>query len=171
MKIVIIAAVSENGVIGQAGKIPWHIPEDLARFRKLTEDQAVVMGRKTWESLPKRSRPLPDRENIVLTRGGIQELIRGAWRASDVESALECARDLKAEKLYVIGGRQVYEAFIPLADRIEMTVVNQKVEADDPDTRVMFPVPDNSWGLIKQENHSGFSFETYERVARKKEKV
>lgn len=123
--ISIIAAVSENGVIGKDGKLPWHLPEDLKRFKEKTLGKAVVMGRKTWESLPS---PLKDRRCIILSRSGEIEpkgefiLVR---TVEDVLSLLE-----PETESFIIGGTEVFRAFLPYADRLYLTMINQHFEGD-----------------------------------------
>lgn len=150
MQITIIAAVAENGVIGRAGKLPWHIPEDLKRFKQLTLGHPVIMGRKTFESIGK---PLPERKNIVITgqkdyrRGGIEVV-------HSLDGALKACEG--SEKVFVIGGSSVFEEALPLADRLELTLVHRVVEGD-----VYFPPIGSEWKEKKREDHEGFSFVTY----------
>lgn len=132
MEIVIIAAVAENGVIGHEGKIPWHIPADLKRFRELTTGHAVVMGRKTFESIGK---PLPNRMNIVISSSWYgahpRDLYRGFGAPGNaidcitptVGGAIAAAQWNKHTKLFVCGGARVYEAFLPFAHAMELTFV------------------------------------------------
>ncbi len=141
----LVAAVARNGVIGRDGGIPWHLPEDMARFRVLTLGRTVVMGRRTWDSLPDRFRPLPGRRNVVVTR---QEswAAEGAERAASLEDALALAGD---EEVAVIGGAELYAAALPLADVLELTELDVDVEGD-----VRFPAWDRA------------DFEEVERVER-----
>ena len=120
--IALVWAQARGGVIGAEGGLPWHLPEDLALFRRLTTGSTVVMGRRTWESLPERFRPLPGRLNVVLTtdRGWSAD---GARSAHSVEQVLA-----EHESFWVIGGGAVYEAFLPHADRVVVT----DVDADYP---------------------------------------
>ena len=127
MRLVVVAAVARNGVIGREGGIPWHIPEDLARFRALTTGHPVVMGRKTWDSLPDRFRPLPGRRNVVVTRNPAWSA-DGAERAASLEDALDLLDDL--ETVFVIGGASLYAEALPLADALELTEVELEVEGD-----------------------------------------
>jgi dihydrofolate reductase len=122
--VSLIWAQARGGVIGVAGRLPWHLPEDLALFRGLTIGATVVMGRRTWESLPERFRPLPGRTNVVLTTdpGWSAD---GAQRASSVADALG-----RGEPLWVIGGGAVYAAFLPHADRLVVTDVDLDVDGD-----------------------------------------
>lgn len=114
-----IWAQSADGVIGVDGALPWHLPEDLVRFRDLTAGHLVIMGRRTWDSLPARFRPLPGRENVVLTRS--RKDLPGATVVADVDAALAVARGRDA---WVIGGAQVYAALLPHVDRLEVTDVD-----------------------------------------------
>ena len=122
--LTIIAAVAENGVIGKNGKIPWRIPEDLNRFKKLTMGHCVIMGRKTFESLPK---PLPGRTNIILTRNK-NYVAKNAIVVHSVFEALEMAIDDPMP--FVIGGSEIYEQFLDKCHRIEWTQVTGVFEGD-----------------------------------------
>ncbi|MGU3411892.1 dihydrofolate reductase [Microbacterium sp. M1A1_1b] len=138
-------ARSPRGVIGADGGMPWHVPEDLAHFRQVTGDATVVMGRRTWESLPERFRPLPGRRNVVLTRDG-------SWSADGAQVAPDLATALDTDQsLWVMGGGQVYAAALPFADRVSETVIDLDVTGDtvapdlaaDPDTWRL--VDDGAW--------------------------
>ncbi|WP_298459638.1 dihydrofolate reductase [uncultured Cellulomonas sp.] len=126
MTLGLVWAQTPAGIIGADGGIPWHVPEDLARFRRLTTGHPVVMGRATWESLPARFRPLPGRENVVLTRSPGWSA-RGAVVATGVPDAVRVLGDRDA---WVIGGGQVYTAFLDRADRLEVTEVDLDVAGD-----------------------------------------
>lgn len=128
-RIGLIWAEAAGGVIGAAGAMPWHVPEDLAHFRAVTGDAPVVMGRRTWESLPPRFRPLPGRRNIVVTRQG-EWADAGAERASSLESALARAAEGAPEWIWVIGGGQLYREAIERADRLEVTELDLEVAGD-----------------------------------------
>ena len=120
-----VVAVSKNGVIGREGGLPWHISSDLKRFKEITMGKPVVMGRKTWESLPRK--PLPGRRNIVITRqrGFAPE---GAEVAATPEEALALCGD--APEVAIIGGGEIYRLFWPLVDRLYLTEVDLEVEGD-----------------------------------------
>ncbi|WP_034227681.1 dihydrofolate reductase [Actinotalea ferrariae] len=121
-----IWAQARRGVIGRDGTMPWHVPEDLAHFRAATRGHVVVMGRATWDSLPERFRPLPDRENLVLSRRpGLR--LAGARVVASVEEALDAVGGRDA---WVIGGGQVYRAFEPVADRLEVTELDLDAAGD-----------------------------------------
>lgn len=119
MGLALVWAVSIDGFIGRDGTLPWHLPEDLARFRELTAGHPVIMGRRTWDSLPARFRPLPGRENIVLSRE--PTVLDGARAVGDVTGAV---RVVAGREAWVIGGAEVYAAFLPVADRLEVTEVD-----------------------------------------------
>ncbi len=160
-QLVVIAAVARDGVIGVDNRLPWHLPEDLRHFKELTTGRAVVMGRRTWESLPERFRPLPGRHNIVVTSDGGYRA-DGATVADSLPAALAAAGQ---GETFVIGGAQLYTAALPLADRLELTEIDAAFAGD-----AHFPAYDRSaWREIARESHrsgAGFdySFATYERV-------
>lgn len=133
-ELVLIAAVAANRVIGDGRQMPWHLPEDLAHFRRLTTGCPVIMGRRTWQSLPARFRPLPGRRNIVVTRdaGFIAE---GAETAASPDAAL--ARVAEAPRVFVIGGAGLYETALPLADELRLTEIAQPFDGS-----VHFPAID-----------------------------
>ena len=143
-RISMVVAVSRNGVIGVGGGLPWHISSDLKRFKEITMGKPIVMGRKTWESLPRK--PLPGRRNIVLSRTpGF--VAAGADTVSTAAEALtSCAG---AEELAVIGGGEIYRLFWPMADRIYLSEVDVEVEGD---TR--FPeIEPSAWQETAREVH------------------
>ncbi|QKQ98622.1 dihydrofolate reductase [Candidatus Nanohaloarchaea archaeon] len=156
MERIIIAAVAENNVIGKDGEIPWHIPEDLKHFKEKTTGHPVIMGRKTFESLPEDYRPLPSRTNIVLTKSGIdREDIRVA---ESLEEAYSIAEEID-DKAFIIGGASVYKQALPDADRMVLTEVHREVDGD-----TYFPEFDEEkWREIEREEHEGFDFVTYSR--------
>jgi|ETNmetMinimDraft_26_1059896.scaffolds.fasta_scaffold13001_2 dihydrofolate reductase len=125
MNLALIAAISDNNVIGVNGKIPWHIPEDLKRFKELTLNHPVIMGRKTYESLPKKFCPLPQRKNIVLSSSLKNQ--GGIYIARNVEEALRLTEGFDP---YIIGGKKVYETFLPHANKLEITRVHRDFEGD-----------------------------------------
>lgn len=120
----LIWAEAAGGVIGAEGGMPWHVPEDLAHFKEITLTAPVVMGRKTWDSLPERFRPLPGRENIVITRQQDWQA-EGARRAADLTGAV---RGL--EKVWIIGGAEIFAQVIGGADRLEVTELDLDVAGD-----------------------------------------
>jgi dihydrofolate reductase len=160
-------ARSRNGVIGRGGDLPWRIKSDLALFKQLTLFKPVIMGRKTWESLPVK--PLPGRMNIVLSRDGSFEpakaLVCESF-AEAVEIAREQAQEDGAEEVCVIGGRALFELALPRAGRIYLSEIDAEVEGD-----TTFPVFDEAqWREVKREAHPkgegddyGFTFRMLER--------
>lgn len=145
--ISIIVAIAQNGAIGYKGDLIYHLSADLRRFKELTTGNTVIMGRKTYESLPKGA--LPNRRNIVLTRQqGVS--YPGTEVYSSLDEALsKCARD---EKVYIMGGAQVYTQALPMADELEITLVNDTPALAD----TFFPEfgSDESWHLINREDHN-----------------
>jgi dihydrofolate reductase len=156
--IALILARADNGVIGARGGLPWHLPEDLRRFKALTLGKPVVMGRKTWDSLPRK--PLPGRDNIVVTR--VRDFAaEGALVVHSPDDALALA----AEEIMVIGGAEIFAAALPRAGRIHLTEVHASPEGD-----VDFPYPDPAaWREIAREDRSppqgiSYSYVTFERI-------
>jgi dihydrofolate reductase len=125
MIISLVYAVSQNGVIGDNGGLPWHVPSDLKHFKAVTMGKPIIMGRKTWESLPRT--PLPGRMNIVLTRHAAFAA-EGALVAKDVPAALGLAG--QAEEICVIGGAEVFKTFLPSTRKIYLTRILAMVEGD-----------------------------------------
>lgn len=158
--VSIIVAVSENGVIGVDNKLPWYIPEDLKRFKKLTKGNTVIMGRKTYESIGK---PLPDRINIVVSRN--KDLnIPGCLVVHSMAQAIKKAN--KDKDVFIIGGGEIYNSGIVHAKRIYLTKVHQEVEGDTkfPEISEWEEYKDMAWGWseIEREEKEGFSYITYE---------
>lgn len=158
-RIYLVAAVAANGIIGSDGKLPWHLPEDLRHFKRLTLGHPVIMGRKTWQSL---KGPLPGRENIVVTRRPGYEA-SGAAVASSLEAALAlCAGESVA---FVIGGEEIFRAALPIASGLVMTEIQRDFPGD-----VRFPDYDRSqWKETQREAHAAadgtrFDFVRYERA-------
>lgn len=140
--ISIIVAVSDDWGIGKDNELLWNISEDLKRFKRLTMGNTIIMGKKTWESLPKR--PLPGRKNVVLTDDP-KECVDCSVTAYSIEDAL--SKCDKNEEIFIIGGGSVYRQFMPLADRLYITHVHKKAPAD-----IYFPVIDmNIWKVVEKE--------------------
>jgi dihydrofolate reductase len=125
--VSLVAAVARGGVIGRENTIPWRIPEDMQHFRAVTMGHPVVMGRRTWDSLPERFRPLPGRRNVVVSRNP-------AWRADGAERAESLDDALRllggAPKVFVIGGGELYADALPLADELLLTEIDADMEGD-----------------------------------------
>ena len=158
--ITLIVARAQNGVIGRYGTLPWHIPADLKRFKALTMGSVMVMGRRTFESLPGL---LPGRRHIVMTRDSSWSA-NGAEVAHTVDEALQLAGN---ERVSIIGGAEIFEMFLPLADRIELTEVVADIEGD---TRMPDPREAGEWRELSRDDHPAegerppFSFVTLERA-------
>jgi dihydrofolate reductase len=131
MRLHLILARASNGVIGKDGALPWHLPEDLAHFKRTTLGCPVIMGRKTWDSLPPRFRPLPGRTNVVVTRQDNWSQ-NGALRAQNVRDALFICEQLQPapQHVWVIGGAQMYEEALPLASTAVITEIDAPFEGD-----------------------------------------
>ncbi|SNS14953.1 dihydrofolate reductase [Antarctobacter heliothermus] len=141
--ITLIAAHDRNRAIGKDGGIPWHIPEDLAMFKRETLGGGLIMGRRTWDSLP--FKPLPKRLNIVVSRDkGLTEHV-----VSSVEEGIALAQSLGYFRVYGIGGQRIYEAMLPLAHRLLITEVDIEVE----DADAYFPQLDAGWQEISRLDH------------------
>lgn len=157
-RVSLIAAVAANGVIGRDGRMPWHLPEDLKRFKALTMGHAIVMGRKTFDSI---GRLLPGRRTIIVTR---QHGFRmdGAEIVHSLADALALVRD--DDEVFVIGGGEIYVQALPLASRLHLTEIDATAEGD-----VHFPVIDRSqWREVSREHHrtsdgTAFDFVVYDR--------
>ena len=153
--IALVAGISRNNCIGKDGSLPWHIPEDLKHFKRITIGNTVIMGRKTWESIPEKFRPLPDRKNIVITRQTDYQL------PAHVESApsLDGAIAQSSGDLFIIGGGQIYSQAMNKADTLYITHIDQHVDGD-----TFFPEIDTSvWKGVQRDDHDGFSFVTYKK--------
>ncbi len=126
-ELVLIAAMARGRVIGRGNALPWYLPEDMAHFRAATRGRPVIMGRKTWDSLPERFRPLPGRRNLVVTR-------HAGWQAAGAEAlpSLDAAlaATAGAERVFVIGGAELYAAALPLADTLLLTEIDADIAGD-----------------------------------------
>jgi dihydrofolate reductase len=155
-----IFARAANGVIGRDNTIPWRLPEDMARLKRLTTGWPVIMGRKTWDSLPVKFRPLPGRTNIVITR-------QPDWKDTGAETAASLADALalcaSSDEVWILGGAQIYAQAMPLADRIEVTEIAENIEGD-----AYAPPLGPEWREAAREDHVSangmkFSFITYQK--------
>jgi dihydrofolate reductase len=157
--ISLVVARATNGTIGRDGGLPWHLPSDMRHFRELTTGHTVLMGRNTFESIPSKYRPLPQRRNLVLSSSGELEL-QGVEVFHDLESALDaCGREC-----FVIGGGAVYEETLAIADRVYATEIDAEIPGD-----AFFPdLPPSGWRCSERgprivENELAFEFAVYER--------
>jgi dihydrofolate reductase len=149
MRISLIVAISKNRVIGDNNTIPWHIPEDLKRFKTLTMSHPIIMGRKTYESI---GRPLPGRINIIMTKqrdynpgcsGGSSPCVV----VHSIDEATKSAKTAKTDEIFVIGGAQIYRHFLPKADRVYMTVIHNCFKGD-----THFPELGKQWRETSRED-------------------
>jgi dihydrofolate reductase len=159
MKLHLIYARARNGVIGKDNQMPWHLPEDLAHFKRVTLGQPVIMGRKTWDSLPARFRPLPGRLNIVVTRQSDWHA-EGALRAASIEDAMRLCGD--APQAWIMGGAEIYRQAEPLASTAVVTEIDADFEGD-----AFAPTLATDWQEVQRESHTsasglGFAFVTYQ---------
>lgn len=151
--ISIIVAMSPSRAIGYHNRLPWHLPEDLAHFKHLTSGHTIIMGRKTFESLPNGA--LPNRRNVVITRQSerLRDKMHDCVLYGSLKEAME--QEAKTGEVFVIGGESIYRQALPLADSIYATLVDQEPEVAD----AWFPEVDASqWQITKKEKHTGFSF-------------
>ncbi len=155
MKLALIAAIGKNRVIGKDGKLPWHISEDLKRFKRLTTGHTVLMGRKTFESI---TSSLPNRRRVVISSGSIH----GIETYPSIDKALTALAG--QEKVFVIGGGQVYAETLDLADELFLTLVDSEVDGD-----TFFPpyeyLLETKFRMTAEEKHGGYRFSDYERIA------
>jgi dihydrofolate reductase len=162
MQLHLIFARAANGVIGNNNTLPWHLPEDLAHFKRTTLGCPVIMGRKTWDSIPAKFRPLPGRTNVVVTRQADWQA-SGALRAGSVEEAMHLCAD--QPHAWVIGGAQIYAQALPLAKSAVVTEIEAVFEGD-----AFAPTFDANWTETARERHVAanglsFSFVTFTRLA------
>ena len=159
-RIHMIFARAANGVIGRDNTIPWRLPEDMARLKRLTTGWPVIMGRKTWDSLPVKFRPLPGRTNIVITR-------QPDWKDTGAETAASLTDALalcaSSDEVWILGGAQIYAQAMPLANRIEVTEIAETIEGD-----AYAPPLGPEWREAAREDHVSangmkFSFITYQK--------
>ena len=158
MRLNLIYARAANGVIGKDNALPWHLPEDMTHFKRMTAGCPVVMGRKTWDSLPPKFRPLPGRRNIVVTRQADWQA-DGAERAAGLPEAMALCAD--AAEVWVIGGAQIYAEAAPLARRAVVTEIDRDFDGD-----AHAPSLDAGWREVARDTHVAvdglpFSFVTY----------
>jgi len=165
-KVSIIVAASTNLVIGKDNDIPWHLPTDLKNFKKVTEGSPVIMGRKCWESIPEKYRPLPNRSNIVLTRNPDYKA-----NGADVRHGLDLAIEEQVwghDEVFIIGGSHIYKEAFKIADKLYLTQIYSKVDGDV----LLEGLNPSDWELVNssdmmEENGFKFRFEEYERRTEK----
>ena len=162
-RIGLIWAQARGGVIGKDGAMPWHLPEDLAHFKRTTLSHPVIMGRKTWDSIPPRFRPLPGRTNIVVTRQPDWHE-SGSQLAPSLREALQKCEN--SEQVWVIGGAQIYAQALPLADELVVTEIDAEVDGD-----AFAPAIGPEWHEVAREeiaaaNGQPLAFVTWRRSGR-----
>lgn len=158
MEKILIAAVADNNVIGKDGDIPWHIPEDMTHFKEQTVDHPVIMGRKTFESLPESYCPLPERTNIVLSRSDFQHQDESVKSANSLEEAYSIAETLD-EKAFIIGGASIYRQALEDADMMILTEIHEEYDGD-----TFFPDwNSDNWKEVDRDERDGFDFVEYRR--------
>jgi len=155
--ISIIVAVAKNRVIGKNGDIPWHLPDDLRHFAKITKGHTVIMGRKTYESIVNRlGKALSERKSYVITMQGSYKA-PGCIILTSIDDAIWTFSST-AEEVFVIGGKEIYEQFLPIADKLYITEININCDGD-----VRFPKYDhNRWRMVKKEHHPKDEFHEHE---------
>jgi dihydrofolate reductase len=152
----IIVAVAKNGVIGNKGEIPWYLHDDFKHFAKITKGHTVIMGRKTYESIIKRlGKPLPERKNVVLTKQ-VNFSAPGCATLESIDEALHFFSKSK-EEIFVIGGSTIYNQFLPFADKLYITEIDENFEGD-----TTFNYDKNNWKLSSKEHHSKDEKHKYE---------
>jgi dihydrofolate reductase len=164
MRISILVAVAENGIIGRRGQLPWRLSDDLRRFKQLTTGHAIIMGRRTWESI---GRALPGRRTVVVSRSlDFRPNVAGVETATGLDQALEIAEAAGDEEAFVVGGAELYRESLSRADRLYLTRVCAAVDGD-----TSFPnIEWKNWQLAESEDHDAnekneyaYRFETYDR--------
>lgn len=166
MKLSIIVATAEQGVIGKDNQLIWHLPEDLKMFRRLTTGHVIIMGRKTFESIGK---PLPNRTSIIISRNNDYQ-VEGCIVVGSLEEAVEKAKEIETEEAFIIGGAQIYALALDIADTVYLTQVHHNFEGD-----AFFPVLDtNIWTETERKSFSpdekhayAFDFVTLEKRTEK----
>jgi len=160
--VAAIVAMDDGRLIGTHGALPWHVPEDLAHFRSLTSGQVVVMGRKTWDSLPAKFKPLPGRTNIVISRSGASlELPQGVLMAQSPEEAIALAQSVAGEKkIWIIGGAEIYRLTLPLCEEVYLTRIHGSHQGD-----AWLPEFERDFTLVDTTKGERCTFETYRRAS------
>lgn len=163
MEIILVAAVAENNALGKDNAMIWHLPDDFKHFKNLTTGHFILMGRKTFESFPK---PLPNRTHLIISRNTNYQVPENSFVFQSIEEAIQFAENQNQEKLFVIGGGEIYKQTIDLATKLSITKVNGKFEAD-----AFFPeINKNIWKSVEVVHHKtdekhkyAFDIITYQR--------
>ena len=161
-EIIIICALTKNRVIGNLGKIPWYIKEDFELFKKFTTDNVVIMGRKTFLSLPEKFRPLPNRINIVISKNldfEIEKNYKNFFVFNDLKNAIEFSKKKFDKKIFLIGGKRIYEEGLNYCSRLYLSFVKKEYAGD-----TYFPKFDEkNFKIIEEKNFDEFDFKIFER--------
>ncbi len=164
MKISLIAAMMQNRVIGRDNDLPWSLPDDMRFFQTTTKGHIVIMGRKNYDSLPPKFKPLPNRTNIVLTRNTTFKAA-GCIIYTNLKDAIAYAKTHNEQELFIIGGGEIYRQALEFADRIYLTEINHSLQGD-----TYFPEFGEEWKATKRTHHAAdekhqysFDFVTYEK--------
>ncbi len=155
-KINIIVAMTKGMVVGKDGKLIWHLKEDMKLFKEKTEGNVVIMGRKTWDSIPEKFRPLPNRENIILSRNLVGT--KGAIVCNSIEEALTKAKEFDKE-IFCIGGATIYGEFLPLAKVLHISWVKKDYEGETKFPEIDF----DEWNCVEEKDFEEFTYKKYER--------
>jgi len=148
MRISIIVAVSENNVIGKDNTLIWHLPADMKYFKEKTSGHCIITGRKNYESLPEKFRPLPNRTNIIITRQKEYDA-PGAIVVSSLEMAIQKAKEIETNEIFIIGGGEIFNQSLPMTDRIYLTKIHEHFQGD-----VYFPELNNDeWKEVDRQDH------------------
>ncbi len=153
MKLSLIVAVAENGVIGHNNQLIWHLPNDLKQFKRLTTGHCIIMGRKTFDSIGK---PLPNRTSIIISRNTDFQ-VEGCITVSSLENAISAAKKIENEEVFVIGGAEIYRLALPIVDKIYLTEVHHAFEGD-----TFFPIIDKT--LWKETQREDFEIDEKHKV-------
>lgn len=166
VKVSAIVAMAENRVIGINNTLPWHIPEDLKRFKEITLGKPCIMGRKTFDSiLDQLGKPLPKRASVVVSRSNKTYDFEDVHSVQSLEEAITLGKNLAVQngqdEIMITGGSQIYEQSMPFLDRLYLTIVKQSIEGD-----AFFPeINQDNWTEINREDHPDFSFITLDAIS------
>lgn len=166
MIISLIAALTKNRTIGKNNDLPWHLPDDMKYFMQTTKEHVVIMGRKNYESIPEKFRPLPNRINVVVTRQP-DFIAPNCHLVHSLEEAFTFAKSLKASEIFVIGGAEIYAQALPKANRLYLTEIDARLDGD-----TFFPELDkNEWREVSRKHHDAdarhpyaFDYVIYDRI-------
>ena len=157
MNISIIVAISKNGVIGKNNKLAWNLPDDIFYFSKMTMGHSIIMGRKNWDSIPNKWKPLPNRKNIIISRNKNQN-INNVDITNSIEKAIKIGRENEDEEIFIIGGGEIYKLGFEFVDKLYITEIKKNIEGD-----TFFPKWNKSeWKEISRISHPSDSKHIYD---------